>query len=410
MPNLFFTPTVVAKEFLRQLEVNLVLGKLVGTDYSSEFSMIGSSVKVRRQPMFLGQDNNLDLSSFTEDVEEGTMTVSLATTWSDKVKIGAVDRTLSFDRWSDFVIKPMAQRAAEKIEQSIMAQYFNAYWFDGTPGTTPSTFLALANAGAIMDDANIPMMNRAALHSPAASAALADGVKGVFVQNIAKTALEMATIGNYGGFTNYKTVFAPTHTVGVATGTPVINGASQNVTYAVCKDTWSQTIITSGWTNSITGILKAGDVFTIAGVFAVNPSTKASTARLQTFAVLADANSGATTGPATLTISPPIISSGAYQTVSAAPANSAAIVVKTGTGGSSYRQSILMDPSAITVVSRPLDIPSGAGVKSHVEQGNIVSIAVSEYTTGDTLAHNMRFDMLWQPVVIDPRKIMRLTN
>jgi len=31
------------------------------------------------------------------------------------------------------------------------------------------------------------------------------------------------------------------------------------------------TLATDGWTNSITGILKAGDVITIAGVYAVNP-------------------------------------------------------------------------------------------------------------------------------------------
>ena len=74
-------------------------------------------------------------------------------------------------------------------------------------------------------------------------------------------------------------------------------------------------------------------MFTIASVYAVNPATKASTGRLQTFTVLADADSGASTGPAALTISPPIITSGAFQTVNSAPADNAAITVKTGTGG-----------------------------------------------------------------------------
>lgn len=410
MANSFFTPTAVAKEFLRVLEPNFVMAKMVNKDFTDEFTMVGSSIKVRRQPMYLGQDNNLDLTSFTEDVVEGTATITMDTTWSDKVTLGALDRTLSFDRWSDMVIKPMARRAAEKIEASIAATYTGAYWFDGTPGTVPATFASLANAGAIMDDANISMMNRVGFHSPSCSAALADGLKSVYVQDIAKTALEKAKFGNYANLDNYKSVFVPTHTVGVATGTPLVNGAAQNVTYVAAKDTWSQTIVTNGWTNSVTGILKAGDIITFAGSFAVNPSTKVSTARLQTFTVLVDANSGATTGPATLTISPPIITSGAYQTVTAAPANGAAITVKTGIGGQSYRQSLLLDPSAITLVTRPLDIPQGAGVKSHVENGNVVSIAVTEYTTGNTLDHNMRFDMLWKPVLIDPRKALRLSN
>jgi hypothetical protein len=386
------------------------MAKLVNRDFTDEYTMVGNSVKVRRQAMYLGQDNNLDLTSYTEDVTEGTATITMDTTWSNKVTIGALDRTLSFDRWSDMVISPMVQRAAEKIEASIAATYTSAYWFDGTPGTVPSTFASVAGAGAIMDDANISMMNRVAFHSPACSALLADSIKGLFVQSNNKTALEKAMVGNFANFDNYKSVFVPTHTVGVATGTPLVNGAAQNVTYATAKDTWSQSLVTDGWTNSTAGILKAGDIITLANVFAVNPSTKVSTGRLQTFTVLADATSGATTGPATLTISPPIITSGAYQTVTAAPADNAAITVKTGTGGTAYRQSLLLDPSAITLVDRPLDIPQGAGVKSHVERGNVVSIAVTEYTTGNTLDHNMRFDMLWKPVMIDPRKALRLTN
>ena len=109
-----------------------------------------------------------------------------------------------------------------------------------------------------MDDANIGMMDRVALHSPTCAAVLADGLKSVFVQDIAKTALEKAKFGNYANFDNYKSVFVPTHTVGVATGTPVVNGASQNVTYDTAKNSWSQTLNTDGWTNSVTGILKAG--------------------------------------------------------------------------------------------------------------------------------------------------------
>lgn len=410
MPNSFYTPTHIAKEFIRRMESELVLAAAVNKDYSPEFSYKGDTIKVRRPMAFLGQDNNLDLTSYTEDVTEGTASVTLDQTWSNKVSIGAKDRTLSFDRYSEMVIKPMAQRAAEKVEASIAATYPSFYWFDGTPGTEPSTFAALANAGAIMTDANIQQLDRMAFHSPSASAKLANTVQATYVSDKAKTAMEKAKVGYFGGFENYQTVFAPTHTVGVATGTPLVNGAAQNVTYAAAKDSWSQSLITDGWTNSTAGILKAGDVFTIANVYAVNPSTKASTTRLQTFTVLADATSGASTGPATLTISPPIITSGAFQTVSAAPADNAAITVKTGTGGTGYRQSLLLSPDAITLVTRPLDIGSGMGVKTHTEQGNLVTVSVTEWIDGNTLAHNMRFDMLWKAIALDPRRGMRYTN
>ena len=411
MPNSMFTVAEISKEIVRLMENELVLGKAVGVDnLDTETLKSGGTTKVRRQMQYLGQDNNLDLSAYAEDVIEGTVTVQMDQTWSNKVTLTAQDRTLSFDRYSDMVLKPMARRAAERVEASISALYPQFYWFDGTPGNVPSTFAAVADAGAIFTDGGNAVNGRMAFHSPTASAKLAGLIQGTYVNGNNKTALENARVGRFAGFDNYETVFAPTHTVGVATGTPLVNGGSQAVTYATAKDTWSQTLNTDGWTNSTTGILKAGDVFTIDGVFAVNPSTKASTGRLQTFTVLADANSGASTGPAALTISPPIITSGAFQTVTAAPANDAPITVKTGTGGTAYRQSLLLDPMAIALVSRPLDIPSGQGLKTSTIAGEYVTMSVSEWVDGNTLNQNMRFDMLWKPVVLDPRRGMRLTN
>lgn len=409
MPNAFYTPTQVAREALRRLESKLVFGQKVKTDLSSEFSYVGDTIKVRRPTAYLGQRDNLDITSYTEDVTQGVKDVTMSSTNTIPVVISAKDRTLSFDRWSEDVVDPAMQRMAEVIEASIASQYTKFYWLDGTPGTVPATFASVADAGAIMTDANISQMGRVAIHTPAGGAKLAGTVASLYVNGANKTALEEATIGQFGGFMNYTSVFAPTHTVGTATGTPKVNGASQNVTYDTAKNSWSQTLNTDGWTNSVTGILNAGDVITIAGVYAVNPSTKASTGRLQTFTVLADANSGASTGPAALTISPPIITSGAYQTVTAAPADEADITVKTGTGGTGYRQSLLMDPAALMLVSRPLDIGSGMGVKTHTETGNRVSISVTEFVDGKTLAQTMRFDVLWG-VDCDPRLGMRLTN
>ena len=224
-----------------------------------------------------------------------------------------------------------------------------------------------------------------------------------------KKALEEAMVGKYAGFMNYESVFAPTHTVGPLGGTPLVNGAAQNVTYAAAKDTWSQSLITDGWTAAAAARLNAGDVFTIANVFAVNPNTKASTGRLQTFTVLAAASSNGS-GQLTATISPPIITSGAFQTVDSVPADNAPLTIKTGTAATAYRQSLLIDPKAIALVSRPLDIPSGEGVKTSTVSGEFVTMSVTSWVDGNTLNENMRFDMLWKPVVLDPRRGMRLTN
>lgn len=410
MPNSFFTVSAISKELVRLMENDLVMGKAVGTDnLENEVVKSGGSVKIRRQMQYLGQDNNLDLTSYAEDVVEGTVTVTLDQTWSNKVTVGALDRTLSFDRYSDMVLKPMARRAAERVEASIAALYTNFYLFDGTPGTPPATYAALANAGAIMTDGGNSVNGRLAFHSPQVAANLSGLIQGTYVDGKNKTAMEMVKVGRYAGFDNYESVFAPTHTVGPLGGTPAVNGANQNVTYATAKDTWSQSLITNGWTAAAAARLNAGDTFTIANVFMVNPNTKANTQRLQTFTVLANASSDAG-GNATLTISPPIITSGAFQTVNAAPANGALLTIKTGTASTAYRQSLLIDPGAIALVSRPLDIPSGEGLKTSTVSGEFVTMSVSSWVDGNTLNENMRFDMLWKPVVLDPRRGMRLTS
>jgi hypothetical protein len=331
-------------------------------------------------------------------------------TVSIKVDIGALDATLSFDRVQEDVIRPVVIKMRDRIETELAGLYNELYYFSGTPGTIPSTFKELAKAGAVMTDAAVPQSDRFAIHGTDASVELADGLKNVYVEGKAKTAFEDAEIGRYGGFMNYESVHAPTHVAGVATGTPLVNGGSQDTTYALTKDSGTQTLNTDGWTNSTTGILKKGDVFTIAGVNAVNPVSGEDTGRLQTFVVMADADSGASTGPAALTISPAIITSGAYKTVTAAPADNAAITVKSGSAGESNKQSLLLHPKAFALVTRPLKDASAAGVKTSTKSGNKVTISCTEWVDGNTLQHNMRFDMLFGVKCLDPRLGMRLTN
>ena len=410
MANSFITPSHIAPEALRHLENEMVLGNIVHTDYSKEYVSKGETISIRRPTQFRAVDNNLDITGVRQDIEQATIPLTLDQTATIPVELSVKDKTLSFDRFSEDIIKPAMIEMKQKIETAIASTYWKFYHFGGTPGTSPSTFLSLANMSAIMSDGAIPMSPRYAVHGTDASMALADGLKGVFVQQKAKSAFEEAMIGRYGTFDNYMSVDAPSHTVGAYGGTPLVNGANQNVTYANSKATWSQSLVTDGWTNSTTGVLKRGDVITIAGVFAVNPVSKQNTGRLQTFTVMADANSGASTGPATLTISPPMITSGPYQTVSAAPADNAAITVKTGAAGAVHKQSLLINPKAIALVSRPLSIESGAGVKTASRTGNKVAISVTEFVNGETLAHTIRFDMLFKADVIDPRLGARLSN
>lgn len=408
MANAILNTSLVLNEGISILENELVAGAMVHADYSDEFQNVGSTVNIRRPAQYTVQRDNLDITSGIQDIEQATIPVTLDKTATIAIKLTAKERTLSFDRFSEDILKPAMVQMKDEIEQHIASLYPKFYHFLGTPGTVPSTFLALGGVGSVMTDQAVPLSGRMALHGTDASLALADGLKGVFVQDMAKTALAEAKIGKYANFENYTWVHAPTHTVGPLGGTPLVNGGAQAVTYAASKQTWSQTFITDGWTASAAARVKAGDVFTVPNVFAVNPVSKQSTGRLQTFTILNDGSSDGS-GNLTLTISPPMITSGAFQTVTAAPADNAALTIKTGTAGTGYKQSLLFNKNAITLVTRALDIPQGQGLRTTTKTGNRVTVSCTEFMDGKTLEQTMRFDMLYQATVIDPRLGARLT-
>lgn len=394
MANDFKNTSLVTKFAVKEFLNALMMGQKVDRqlDEKQIFSgKVGATASVRRPVMFEATDGT---SLTTQDLEEAIVSVSLDNRKHVGFAVTSEDMALRIEDANERYIKPAMEELAQQVESAIAAEYTEIPNFVGTPGTTPSTFLDVANAGAELSKLGVPMDSRSAFYDSAASVSLANGLKGVFTQGIAKTAIEEASIGRYAKFDIFESNSLKSHTVGVATGTPLVNGASQNVTYATAKDTDSQTLVTDGWTNDQTGILKAGDVITIAGVNSVNRRTREDTGDLQTFTVLADADSGATTGPATLTIAPPIITSGPYQTVTAAPANDAAITVKTGTGGSSYRQNMAFHKNAITLAFGQLDVITDGASGSRQNYKGISIKTQRQYAIGaDTLTY--RFDVLF---------------
>lgn len=410
MANNFENTTLVTKFAVKEFKNAMQMLAKVDRQWDSSFRKVGNSINIRRPVMFSAVTANATFAA--EDIQEATTQLTLSNHYHVDFTISQVDLKLEIEEANERYIKPAMIELAQQVESAITAGYYNVANFSGTAGTKPSTFLDIANANAILDNLGVPDDgNRVGFFEPLAAVALANGLKGVFPQDIAKNAIEMAKIGMYGGVTLFKNQSQALHTVGVNTGTPLVDGASQNVTYAAATagGIWSQSLVTDGWTASQTGILKAGDVFTIAGVYSVNRRTRASTGALQTFTVLADANSGGGAGAATFTISPPIITSGSYKTCSAAPANNAAITVLTGTGGSSYRHNLMFHPNAITVGMAPLDVPVD-GATSSVQSYDGISIAATRQFDIDSYLTKYRFDILFGVKYQNPDFAVRVTS
>ena len=408
MAQNFKNTSLVTRMMLKAFMNSLQMGAKVDRQLDSQFQKVGATIQVRRPIMFTASDGAV-ISSAT-DIEEKAASVVLDQRKKVNFEITSQDLTLSVEDFTERYVNPAAAELAQQVETSIAQVYKNIGNFVGTPGTAPSTFLEVGAAAKKLSKLGTPMDIRwCAFYDEDASLALADGLKAVFPTSIATKAIENASIGRYSKFDLYENQSLAIHTVGVATGTPLINGASQNVTYADSGDAWTQSLVTDGWTNSTTGILLAGDVITIAGVNSVNRKTRQDTGDLQTFTVVADADSGASTGPATLTISPPMITSGPYQTVTAAPADGAAITVKTGAGGSSHKQNLAFHKNAITLAMAPLDLPTEGAVASRESFGGISIRAVRQYDiTNDKTIY--RFDILYGVKAQNPDFAVRTTS
>lgn len=411
MANDFKNTSLVTKFAIKAFLNELMLAGKVDRqlDTQNVYNKVGATVNVRRPVYFTATDGATIESGETDDIEEGIVPVVLDQRKKVVFQISSVDQTLKIEDANERYIIPAMQELAQKVESSIAARYIDVFNFVGTPGTTPSTQATVSAAKQKLDEMGVPMSNRCAFYDPAASNTLAAALSSVFPVGISKKAIEQAAITRYSGFDVYMNQSLKTHTVGVNTGTPLVNGASQNVTYLASKDTWTQSLITDGWTNDQTGILKAGDVFTIADVYSVNRKTRESTGVLAQFTVTADADSGASTGPATFTISPPIITSGAYQTVDAAPANDAAITVSTGTGGTGYKQNLAFHPNAFTLAVAQLDLPQD-GATSARQNYDGISIRTVKWYDGTSDTTTMRFDILYGIKTQNPGFAVRTTG
>jgi len=413
MANALITPTIITREAHAQLENALVIAAKVDRQHENEFKKIGNSVSIRK-PVRLSSIAGPDITSSIVDVEEASQTLTLDTHRTVPIQFSATDLTLTIEDFSNRYIKPAAIRLAADVENSLAGLYTKIYNYTGTTGTVPSTLVHVGNAEVLLTNSGLAEgMERIGFYEPNAAMNLANALSGVNPTGIATRAIEKALINTYAGVDLYRTVHAPTHTAGANDGSGLAYGGSQTVTYAASKSTWTQTFNVDTFADTET--FKAGDIFTMAtsggtDVEAWNDQTGSSTGALQQFVVTEDATltTGAwTAGGGALTISPPIITSGPYRTVSVDPGDNAVITVVDNAGEVS-KQNIVMSPDAMTLAMANYAAPKG--LNSETVAANNISITYS--WDGDILTHleTHRFDILYGVKLQVPQFACRHTS
>ena len=415
MANNVITSSIITNETLRILHNNSAFLGNINTEFEDQFAKkglkAGSVINVRRPVQLTVRDGAV---ASIQDVNETTVPITMEQEFGIDWAFSDYDLTLSIDEFTKRYLEPAGKRLAAELDARIATRFYRGVAnFSGTAGTTPSTAQSVLDAAVLLDNNACPRDdNRMLALTPLANAKLVGGMSGLFNDQATQgRQLKTGMMATNLGLDFIMSQNLPTHTVGGLGGTPLVNGANQGLINSGATDNpyaSSTSLVTDGWTAAAANRLKRGDVFTIAGVFSVNPETKQSTGLLQQFVVTADAASDGS-GNLTATIYPAIIAGGAYQNVTARPADNAAITVLTGSANTSYGQNILFHRDAFTLVTADMEVPNGMDM---AEKAMHEGVAL-RFVRGFDITNNRRicrFDMLAGYGLLRPEWAVRLTQ
>lgn len=388
MAQQILTASEITFQSLDVLRNNTTFSRMANKGYDAEFGkqshQIGDTLNIRKPARYVGRTGQ---AIEIEDQTETSVPLQLSNLFGVDLAFTQKDLTLSLANFSKRVIEPAVVSIANRIDQAGLILAKNSVGnMVGTPGTPVSAYLTYLTAGARMSQEACPKdKNRHIVMDPIAEATIVDSLKGLF-QKSDDIAKQYATgnMGTSGGFEWSMDQNIITHTVGALGGTPTVSSTANQS---------GSSITTSGWTANVTGVLKRGDIFTIAGVYAVNPQSRLTTNALRQFSVQSDVNSDGS-GNATITILPSIIGpvsptlAAQYQNVTSLPAANASITVS-GTAGMLTVCNLAYHMNAFTLGCADLELPRGvdmAARASDEESGLTLSmVRAYDITMGRTI-------------------------
>lgn len=400
MPNTLLTPTMITREALRVLHQKLNFVKNVTREYDDRFAVsgakIGTTLNIRKPPRYTVRSG---AALSTQDATETQVPLTVTSQKGVDLTFSSVELTMQIDDFSKRFIEPAMAQLAATIEADALTMYKDVYAQTGSPTAPANSLRPFLLARKRMNDQLTPMDGaRRVIMNTDTNVEMVDALKGLFQSSdrIAEQ-YEEGLLGKTAGFTFMENTLMPTHTPGTLAGTPLINGGSQT----------GASLVTDGWTAG-SAVFKQGDTFTIANVFAVHPETRQTLGYLQQFVATADVTADGS-GNATIPISPSIVTSGAFQTVSGSPADNAAITTS-GTASTAYGVNLAFHKNAFTFATADLEDVSqyGAWGAREVFDGISMRIARQYAISSDTVP--TRIDVLYGFKTLYPQLACRVAN
>jgi len=398
--NSLLTIDMITRKSLEILENSLVITRNVNRQYDSSFAVngakIGSTLRIRLPDRALVTDG-ATLSAQDDNEQYTTLTVS-----SQKhigVSFSSAEMALSMDDFAERVLKPRISQLASSVDADVANAYKTIGNSVGTPGTTPATALVLLQAQQKLNENAATMSPRYATVNPAANAGLVNGLSGFFnptdvIARQFKNGMMGMDVLGYSEVNMSQSI--KMHTCGSRDATGGTLSASVSAQGAT-------TIAITGAGNDDT--IKAGDVFTVAGCYAVNPQTRESTGSLFQFVALADVTLNGS-GAGNVTVAPIYTAASALATVDSFPASGAAVVF-VGAAGIQYAQNMVYHRDAIAFATADLLLPQGVDMASRAVHNGISLRIVRQYNINDDVLPT-RVDILYGYGAIRPQMAARI--
>lgn len=170
MANTFLTPDVIAAAALANLYENTVMANLVHRDYEPEFAnKIGDTITIRKPATFVANDFVRADGITIQDATESSTSITLDKFKDVSFAVTAEDMTLNIKDFSAQLLDPAMQAIAEQIDRDILTLRNDVTQIVGetsTPASNPDPWSnpnSLVDAGALLDEANVPLTERRAV-------------------------------------------------------------------------------------------------------------------------------------------------------------------------------------------------------------------------------------------------------
>ena len=411
MPNAFNKEEIVAfDQMLEGFQDQLVLSKLVNKYRIGDTESVRANDTIwRPMPYIATSYDGMDQTA----------------NFKDKTQL-AVPATIGYKKSSPFVLdaselrdmlqeKRLGEAAKNKLASDINVAVTKVACQQGTlviaRPSTASGYDDIALADAMMNETGVPMGDRRiALATRDYNSMAGDLAKRQTVNGRVETAYDRAYVGRVAGFDTFKLDYSE-RLLAAAGVTVTVNGANQYYTPKATSTASTGEVsnvdnryqkITVG---VVSGTVKVGDCFTIAGVESVHLTTKQPTGQLKTFRVTGIVSGAG--GAGVIQISPPIISGQGnteaelqYKNVSATPATGAAI---TFINHDTAWANPFWHRDAIELLPARYAIPTDAGaavLRATTDQG--IEVVFQKQYDINTMKTKYRLDTMFGVAMVNP--------